>query len=117
MLNGVSVFALILRVAQHERKGNSMKEFKLRIRPRPSQSVSIQMPDDVVEALSKVAAKRDMSSEALIKLYIREGLRQDLSHMFPERVFETTAAVLARHLDSPEEISAILDEIREQVVY
>ncbi len=89
-------------------------ETELRIRERPSETISIKIPSDVLASLAKVAATRDMSYEALIKLYVGEGLRKDLSRLFSERVLETTAEVLARHLDSKEEVSAIIEEIRAQ---
>ena len=53
-----------------------------------------------------------MSIEALLKFYIGQGLRQDLAKAFSERVLARTAEVLTRHLDSPDEVSEILQEIR-----
>ena len=49
------------------------------IRPRPTQTVSLRIPTDTLEALQQVAARRDMSCEALLKFYIGQGLRQDLA--------------------------------------
>ena len=43
-----------------------------------------------------------MSVEALLKFYIGQGLRTDLTKAFSERLLDTTAQVLARHLDSEE---------------
>ncbi len=59
-----------------------------------------------------MAATRDMSAEVLMKLYIGQGLRQDTSRLFSERILETTARVLARHISSEEERTAILREIQ-----
>jgi hypothetical protein len=53
-----------------------------------------------------------MSREALMKFYIGQGLRQDLAHFYGDRVLEKAAQVLAKHLQSEEEVSAILREIR-----
>jgi hypothetical protein len=53
-----------------------------------------------------------MTIQALLKFYIGQGLRQDLAKHFADRLLETTAQVLARHIQSPEEVSAILQEIR-----
>lgn len=111
------------RVRQRVLKGNFMKrtketerkpdeEFELRLRPRPTTAVTLQVPDDVLASLERVASGRDMSVEALMKLYIGQGLRQDLSRILADRVLEKTAQVLTRHLQSEEEISAILQEIR-----
>jgi len=93
-----------------------MKETKetpeLHVRPRPAQTISLEIPQDTLDSLKKVAATRDMSSEALAKFYIGQGLRQDLARLFADRVLDTTEQVLARHLQSAEEVSAILREIR-----
>ncbi|MFN8457963.1 MAG: hypothetical protein U0401_25480 [Anaerolineae bacterium] len=90
--------------------------FALRLHARPATTVAIQIPIDALASLEKVAASRDMSSEALMKLYIGQGLRQDLAKLFADRVLEKTAQVLTRHLQSEEEISAILQEIRVEAV-
>lgn len=90
--------------------------FALRFRPRPRTPVTIEMPVDALASLEKVAASRDMSVEALIKLYVGQGLRQDLAKLFADRVLEKTAQVLTRHIQSEEEVSAILKEIRVETV-
>lgn len=89
-----------------------MTIFELHIRPRPTETVSLEIPKDTLESLKKVAARRDMSYQALLKFYIGQGLRQDLARLFGDRVLETAAEVLARHIQSEEEVSAILQEIR-----
>ena len=88
------------------------EELMLQLRPRPVETVSIEIPKDTLEALKKIAAHRDMSYQALLKFYIGQGLRQDLAKHFADRLLETTARVLARHIRSPEEVSAIMQEIR-----
>ena len=92
------------------------EELELHIRPRPSETISIELPKDTLDSLKKVAAQRDMSYQALIKWYVGQGLRQDLSKLFADRVLETTAQVLARHIQSKEEVSAIIQEIRGETV-
>jgi len=72
------------------------EEFELRLRPRVAETVSIEIPADTLESLKKVAASRDMSMEALLKFYIGQSLRQDLTKLFSERILDTTAQVLAR---------------------
>ena len=91
-------------------------EFELTLRPRPKETISLEVPSDTLESLKKVATSRDMTLEALLKVYIGQGLRQDLSKFFADRVLETTAQVLARHIQSEEEISSILREIRVEAV-
>ena len=54
------------------------------------------------------------SIENRYKFYIGQGLRQDLAKHFADRLLETTAQVLARHIRSPEEVSAIMQEIRRE---
>ncbi len=86
--------------------------FELHIRPRPTETVSIEIPEDTLESLKKVAAGRDMSCQALLKFYIGQGLRQDLTKLFGNRVLETAAEVLAKHIQSEKEVSEIMEEIR-----
>lgn len=95
---------------------NKPEELKLNLRPRTKEVVTIEIPKNTVESLKKVAASRDMSVEALIKLYIGQELRQDLAKIFTNRVLETTAQVLARHIQSEEAISTIIQEIQVEAV-
>jgi hypothetical protein len=88
------------------------EEFELHIHPHAVETVSIQIPKDTLAALKKVAASRDMSYQALLKFYIGQGLRQDLAKLFSDHVLDTTAQVLTRHIQSEEEVSAIMREIR-----
>ncbi|EGJ30599.1 MULTISPECIES: hypothetical protein [Moorena] len=88
------------------------EEFTIKLHPRPQEKVSLDIPTDTLASLKKVAASRDMSCEALLKLYIGQGLREDLAKSFSNRVLEATAQVLAKHIDSEAEISDILQEIR-----
>ncbi len=88
-------------------------EQEVHLRPRPSEDVTIKIPIDVIASLKKVAEQREMSSyQALIKFYIGQGLRDDLSRLFYNQVLNNAAEVLARHNHSPEEIEAILSELR-----
>ena len=88
------------------------EEFELHIRPRPSETVSIDIPKDTLESLKRVSVSRDIPLPALLKFYIGQGLRQDLTKLFGDRVLETAAEVLAKHIQSEEEVSAIMKEIR-----
>jgi len=93
---------------------NPEAEIKLQLRPRITETISIEIPTDTLESLTKIATIRDMSVEALLKFYIGQGLRTDLTKAFSERLLDTTAQVLARHLDSEEEISTIIREIQSE---
>jgi len=41
--------------------------------------ISIGIPTETLEALEKVAKKKDLPLKALLKLYVGQGLRNDLS--------------------------------------
>ena len=84
----------------------------LRIRRRPSETVTLSIPSDTLEMVRRVAGTRDMSPDALLKFYVGQGLRQDAARLFSERIMQTTAEVLARHIPSEEKRSAILREIQ-----
>jgi hypothetical protein len=90
--------------------------FVLRLRPRPSKPVTIHIPADTLASLEKIAANRDMSVEALLKLYIGQSMRQDLAKLSADRVLEKTEQVLKQHIRSKETVSAILKEIRVESV-
>lgn len=88
------------------------EDLELRVHPRDSETVSLQIPKDTLESLKKVAEQREMPLEALLKLYVGKCLRQDLSQLFANQVMNSTAKVLARYHHSEEEVSKILQEIR-----
>ena len=90
----------------------SEEKLELHFRPRATETVSIEIPQDSLYSLKEVASKRDMSYKALLKFYIGQGLRQDLAKIFAERVLDATAKVLSRHIQSEEEVSAIIQEIQ-----
>jgi hypothetical protein len=90
--------------------------FDLKVRPRNSKSVTLRIPADTLASLEKIAAGRDMSVEALLKLYIGQSMRQDLAKISADRVLEKTEQVLKQHIESEEEVSAILKEIRVEAV-
>lgn len=60
------------------------EEYQLQLHPRSKETVSIEIPEDTLDSLKKVAVSRDMSVEALLKFYIGQGLRQDLAKLFSE---------------------------------
>ncbi len=91
---------------------NPDEELQLQLHPREKETVSVEIPKDTLDSLKKVADRQDMSLQALLKFYIGQGLRQDLSKLFSSRVLEATAEVLARHIQSEEVISTIIQEIQ-----
>ncbi len=84
----------------------------LHLRPRPSAAVTLSIPVDLLDAMRAEAASRDMRVEALLKLYIGQGMRQDAALGSAEDLLATTAEVLARHIPSGELRATILHEIR-----
>jgi len=90
--------------------------FELKLRTRSSKPVTIHIPADTLASLEKIAAGRDMSVEALLKLYIGQNMRQDLARLSADRVLEKTEQVLTKHIKSQKEVSAILKEIRVESV-
>jgi hypothetical protein len=85
--------------------------FELKFNLRETVDISLKIPKDVLASLEKVAQKREMSVQALVKFYIGQNLRQDLAKMFSDKVLERTEVVLSRHLKS-QEVSEILREIK-----
>lgn len=81
-------------------------------RPRPTQPVTIAIPVDTYGSLTRMAAERNMSIDALLKLYIGQGLRADLSKYFAEHVLEITARILTERGQPPEQVAAIVRDIR-----
>jgi hypothetical protein len=55
------------------------QESPLHVHPRETEVISLTLPKDVLASLRQVAAQRDMSYQALLKWYIGQGLRQDLT--------------------------------------
>jgi hypothetical protein len=84
----------------------------LRFQSRDMQEVTVHVPAAAMEKLREVASWKDMDFEALLKLYIGKGLREDTARLYSQRLMETTARVLAKHIESEDERSEILREIR-----
>ncbi|WP_066376837.1 MULTISPECIES: hypothetical protein [unclassified Anabaena] len=95
---------------------NDQEELKLQLRPRVTEVVSLNIPTDTLASLKEVAASKDMSVEALLKFYIGQSLRQDIAKLFNERLLDKTAQVLSRHIQSEEEISRIMQEIKAETI-
>jgi hypothetical protein len=90
--------------------------FDLKVRSRANKPVTIHIPAAALASLEKTAAGRDMSVEALLKLYIGQSMRRGVAKLSAARLLEKTAEVLTRHIESKEEVSAILKEIRVETV-
>lgn len=85
-----------------------------RAHPVETEIVSLEIPTRALASIREVAETRDMSPEALMRFYIGQGLRQDKARLFAERILDRTERVLARHIASEDERTAILREIRDE---
>ena len=95
-----------------DKRSKTEEDSDLKVRLRNSRPVTIHIPAETLSSLEKIAAGRDMSVEALLKLYVGQSMRRDLAKLSADRVLEKTAQVLKQHIQSEEEVSAILKEIR-----
>lgn len=83
-------------------------------RNRPMTTITIQMPEDVIEDLKRVAPLLGFSGyQPLIRAYIGQGLRADLERLEADPVAALVAS-LKRHGVSDEVLQAALDEIGEK---
>ncbi|MEH2231361.1 MAG: hypothetical protein V7K71_17360 [Nostoc sp.] len=57
------------------------EELELHLKPRLTETLSINIPTYTLRSLEKVAASQDISPEVLLKLYIGQALRQDLAKL------------------------------------
>ena len=94
---------------------NKSEEWELKLHPRQSETISLEIPKDTRESLKKVANSRDMSFKALLKFYLGQGWRQYLAQLFDHRVRLATEKVLANQIQSEEEISNIMTEICSEI--
>lgn len=101
---------------QTEQTPKTEEGFDLKLRSRNGKPVTIHIPADTLSSLEKIAAGRDMSVEALLKFYIGQSMRQDLAKLSADRVLEKTEQVLKQHIQSEEEVFAILKEIRVETI-
>ena len=53
--------------------------FTLKFYPRETKTVELEISTDTLEALKNKAKERDLSLESLLKFYVGQGLRQDLT--------------------------------------
>jgi hypothetical protein len=79
-------------------------------RDRPMTTISIRIPEDVIEDLKEVAPKLGFSGyQPLIRAYVGQGLRKDLARLERPDLAELEES-LRRHGVKSGVISAVLDE-------
>jgi hypothetical protein len=93
-----------------------MKAQQLRERlqkERPMSTISIRMPEDVVEDLKRVAPLLGFSGyQPLIRAYIGQGLRQDLERLDRNPGLERFVESLRRQGVTEEVISSAIAEMK-----
>ena len=89
-----------------------IEALKVRLDPnRPMTSITIRMPEDVVEDLKRVASLLGFSGyQPLIRAYIGQGLRVDLERFESETVTALIASLKRRGI-SDEVINEALSEV------
>lgn len=84
-------------------------------RNRPMTTITIRMPEDVIEDLKRIAPLLGFSGyQPLVRAYIGQGLRVDLERLEGGHVSELIAS-LRRHGVSDEVLQAALREVIEPV--
>jgi hypothetical protein len=79
-------------------------------RNRPMTTISIRVPEDVIEDLKLVAPKLGFSGyQPLIRAYVGQGLRKDLARLERPELAKLEKS-LRRHGVKSGVISAVLDE-------
>lgn len=84
----------------------------LRFHPREEEDVSLALPVAALAKVDRVAERRSMSRKALLRSYIAKGLSEDLQKTYANELMANTRQVLSQHLQSEEEVNAILQEIK-----
>ena len=80
------------------------------VRDRPMTSVTLRMPDDVVDDLKRIAPLLGFSGyQPLIRAYVGQGLRKDLETLDSDKVSALVSS-LKRHGVSEEVIEDALTE-------
>ena len=92
----------------------SIEQLKRRLdRNRPMTSVTIRMPEDVVEDLKRIAPILGFSGyQPLIRAYVGQGLRQDL-----DRLENDVVAALISGLKKRGVSESVIEEALAEVVH
>lgn len=90
-----------------------INELKKRLqKERPMHEVILNIPEDVLEDLSKIASKLGFSnSESLMRAYIGQGLRVDIER-FENKEMSNLVESLRRHGVKDEIIASALSDVK-----
>lgn len=91
-----------------------IENLKKRLKPnRPMTSVTIRMPEDVVDDLKQIAPTLGFSGyQPLIRAYVGQGLREDLEKMNNDKLYSLVAS-LKRHGVN----ERLIEEAMAEIVY
>lgn len=96
-----------------EIEDDEVGELAFALQPRPKTAVELAIPDDVLADLQEIADREGIAVSSLLKSYISNGLNAGMEQHRLARVFERAEAVLAQRGQSPDEVEAILAELRQ----
>ena len=92
-----------------------MKKKLILHKDRPMRHISLRVPEDVLQDLKKVAPLRGMSGyQALMKLYIGQGLRKDLRELWQAENSGKLEVILAECGVEPELRQEILKRLKQE---
>lgn len=63
----------------NSKKITTEEGYELKPYPEEKEEITISIPKLTLEALEKIAERKDLPLKAVIKFYIGQGMRQDLS--------------------------------------
>jgi hypothetical protein len=91
-----------------------MDQLRERLRKdRPMMTISLRMPEDIVEELKRIAPLLGFSGyQPLIRTYIGQGLRQDVERLSQQPGIERVIESLRRQGVAEEVISSVAAELR-----
>ncbi len=91
-----------------------MKKKMIPTKNRTTKPITIRMPLDVLEDLKRVAPMRDMPGyQALIKFYVRQGLRDDMERLWEKERADKLATALEELGLKEEQKTRIWDLLRD----
>ncbi len=86
-----------------------MKKLMHVSKDRPTMTVSLKMPVDVMDDLKAVSQAKEMSSvEALIQFYVGQGLRRDLADLRRKHSVEQAKHILDKYNIDPKIIEEVV---------
>jgi len=91
-----------------------ISDIRKRLRPnRPMTSITLRMPDDVVDDLKRVAPRLGFSGyQPLIRAYVGQGLRRDLERLDRPPDVSRIVTSLRRHGVAENVIKSAVDDIQ-----